>query len=268
MMQYKSKGILVLFFVFLFSSLIAQATADNFSGTIPTGLLELKDYKYPVFLYVPPTYEPDKDYPLLIALSGEGETPEKNMEYWSGMAKRNNVIVLSPVSMWAKDMPGNLDKWLIGLKDDVMDRYRISPQRVYLVGRNKSAHYASYLGVNYPDEFSAVAMVGGSVTGIFDKLMKFQTSPERQRPLLMMVPEEQSQVLKETEQRAYEFEKKGYPVYLKKIAKGEDVSSNDFKKQILDWFEEKSKDWQDNIKKSKKTFKAKWNKGVKDFFAL
>lgn len=269
MMQAKSKRIFsILFFVFLFGSLTGPAKADTLYGTIPTGLMELKDYRYPVFLYVPPTYAPDKDYPLLMALPGEGESPEKNMEYWISLGKRHNVIIVSPSAHWPDDLPYQMDKWLIQLKDEIAQRYRVSSKRIYLAGRNASAHYASYLGVKYPDQFSGVAALGGSWVGRYERLIKLQSRPDGQMPFYILIQDNQGDFFKRTETWAYQFEKKGYPVYLRKLAKDEDVSSYDFKKQILDWFEEKSADWQLKAAESKKTFRARFDKGVRDFFTV
>ncbi|MBI3306380.1 MAG: hypothetical protein HYZ84_01050 [Candidatus Omnitrophica bacterium] len=269
MTQKMSKRIFtILFFVFLFCSLINQAKADTVYGTIPTGLMELKDYKYSVYLYVPPAYEPDKDYPLLIALAGEGESPEKNMEYWMSLGKKHNVIIVSPAAHWPEDLPYQMDRWLIQLKDEIAQRYRVSPTKTYLVGKNGGAHYASYLGVNYPDQFSAVAALGGSWVGKYEKLMHLRSRPEGQVPFLVMTQGDQVDFVKKTEAWAYEFEKKGYPIYLRRIGADEDVASDDFKKQILDWFEEKSEDWQSKVAKSKKTFRSKFDKAVKDFFTV
>ena len=264
----QKRRIFVLFFVFLTGFFPSAAPADTFYGDLPTGLLELQDYKYPVYLYVPTNYQPDRDYPLLISVPGEGESPEKNIEFWVGLAKRQSMLVLVPTNIWPQDTPDRVDKWLIRVKEDVRNRYRISPVKTYLIGKEGGAHYAAYLGVQYPEEFSAVAALGGSWVGKFDKLIRLQSKARKQLPFFIAFKPEQGDLRERTEERAYEFEKKGYPVYLQTLEEGQDFSSDSFKRQMVKWLEEKSSAWRDAVEESKKPLKEKFILAVEEFFKV
>ena len=248
------------FFVSLFACCLSVGVilkAGTFFGTIPTGLVELKDYKYPVFLFVPENYKADRDYPLIVSVPAEGESAEKNIKYWVRLAKSQSLIVVAPTNLRPEDLPTKMDEWLLSIKKDVMQRYRITSRKIYLVGLEGGAHYAAYLGVKYPEEFSAVALLGGSWIGKFEKLMRLQSKPRKQRPFYVAMTQEDPALFEKTRQRAFQFEKKGYPVSMEPLEKKEDLSSDEFKKKLVTWFEEKSESWQRVVEDSKKKFKEK-----------
>ncbi|MCM8775695.1 MAG: hypothetical protein NC930_05035 [Candidatus Omnitrophica bacterium] len=253
----KKRVPVILFFVFFLGSLKFFAWGTTFFGEVPTGLLELKDYKHPVYLFVPPTYKAGREYPLLVTVPGEGESPEEQIQFWLSEAKRKSIIVMAPSNLWPEDLPYKMDEWILRIKKDLADRYRISPQKIYLVGKDSGAHYASYLGVNYPDEFTAVATLGGSWIGKFEKLMRLQKTPRKQLPFFVALRKDQGHLLEATKQRAYQFEKKGYPVYFTQLGEDEDFSTRKFKLDLLAWLEENSGVWHEVVEKSKKTFKQK-----------
>ena len=47
-------------------------------------------------LQVPPGYDPQRHYPLLIVVHGEEETAREECERWSGFAAREQLILLCP----------------------------------------------------------------------------------------------------------------------------------------------------------------------------
>lgn len=256
------------FFVLALCFFAAPAFAVTFLGKAPAGVQELKDYNYPVSLYVPENYDPAKIYPMLIALPDIGEGPAKHLEEWLPAAKKKNLIVLVPsLEIRITETPFQTDHWLIRLKNDMTKRYRVDPARIFLSGKNNGAHYAAYLGIRYPDEFSAVILNGGSWAGPFEKLMQFKSSTLRQRPFLAVLDENDSALVSETEKIAYKLTQKGYPVYLKKVKK-EDLSSTDQKKESLEWAFEKQQAWAVQLAESRKSLKAKTSEAVKDFFAI
>lgn len=266
--RFQKRILLILFFVFLLSSLKMLAYATTFYGTVPTGLLELTEYRYPVYLFVPPNYKPDRDYPFLISVPDEGESPEENIKFWMGRAKRKSMILLSASNLRPEDLPTKMDDWLLSIKRDVSDRYRTDNDKTYLIGMNGGAQYASYLGMNYPEQFSAVAALGGSWAGKYEKLLRMQKRPRKQVPFFVALKDDQKSLFESTRKIAFELEKKGYPIYLVKMEDGEDFASNDFKEKVLDWLDEKSRAWKDVVAESKKPLKEKISMSIEDFFHL
>jgi predicted peptidase len=245
-------------FFFLISICVSNGWANTFYGTVQTGLFQLNESAQPVYLYVPEHYKDSKTYPLIISIPGSGESPEAMLQEWVSIAKRKSYIVLVPTfEQRDTDVPYNVDAWLIDLKQSILKRYQIAPQRIYLIGRNEGAHYAAYLAMKYPEQFSAVALLGGSWAGPFEKLMDIEKNPAKQIPFFVGLREADKPLLEKTIEKAYELEKNGYPVYLEKLQTDENFSSSEFKNKLLQWLEEKSLDWQKIIQGSRKTWQDK-----------
>ncbi|MBN1687787.1 MAG: hypothetical protein JW893_01660 [Candidatus Omnitrophica bacterium] len=223
----------------------------------------MEEYKYPVFIYVPEKYQPTKKYPLIISLPAKDESVEMHIKSWAKLGTRKSLIILVPTTQSREsDVPYRLDRWLLDLKEDVMKRYQVNPARIYLVGNGDNAHYAAYLGVQFPEEFSAVGLLGGSWVGPFGKIMNLNTRPSRQIPFYVSLRADDIQLVEQTEKMAYEFQEKGYPVYLEKLDEKEDLDSSKTKTRMLAWLDEKSQQWISVVEESKKTFKEKLYEGI------
>ena len=264
----QKRDFLVLFFIFLLGLVSLPIQADVFVGEIETGLIELKDFGYPVYLFVPPNVQPGRNYPLIISIPNQGESPEKNIELWTSVAKRQTMLVLAPAMERIEDVPFDFDRWFFQLKALVANQYPVNPKKIYLVGKENGATYAAYLGINYPEEFSAVGLLAGSWTGRFQKIMQFQTSPVRQLPFFVALKEDQTELFQQTEIEAAKLVEKGYPIKLVRFQKGEEFLSSEFKKEFLAWLEDQSEKWQAIAEKSQKTFKEKARRAIKNFFVV
>jgi len=271
-MRKKSIGIGVALVILSLSVLNSAGWAKTFFGEIPTGMLELTEFKHPVYLFVPPTYQPAQPYPLLIALPGENMKPAEYAEKWTSFAKRKSVIVLVPtlmISRDADDVPTQGDKWILRLKNEVMSRYQISDRRVFLVGEGTSTAYAAYLGLRYPAEFSGVALLGGAWGGPLEKLTELSSKPERQIPFFVSLAENTDPIeLDLVEAQAMKLTNLGYPVYMEKLEKGEDFQLQDFRKRMFEWLETKADRWRDVILESEKSPKEKISVWAKNFFKV
>jgi hypothetical protein len=253
--------------VFFLSSLIFSAAAATFYGKVSTEVIQLEGVKYPTYLYVPPRYDPAKKYPLVISLPGMGESGEAHVNSWAKISHAKSLIVLVPtVSLREENVPYRTDEWLLKLKSDITHQYQIFPDRIYLVGNGSAAHYAAYLGVQYPEEFSAVALMNGSWVGPFEKLMQLKSRPRKQVPFYVSLKESDPGLLEKTEKMALRFQEKGYPVYLEKLKAEEDIASEDGRKRMLKWLEEKSQSWRKVVEDSKKSLREKAAMGVEGFF--
>ena len=177
-MKNKLKSIFVLFCaaVFIFNPAVSAeelvdaaavqdavpASPAAIANPFPSGLLSISDYKYPVFLYAPQGYRPDRSYPMIVVSPSESAGAEEGIMYFKGLADREMIFILSTKGQRTKggDIPVQLDLWLLQVKKDVMDRFPIDRKRVYLIGENTGAQYAAYLAMQYSREFSGVALLG------------------------------------------------------------------------------------------------------------
>ena len=245
----------------------SRSYAATFVGEAPTGFLALDNFRYPVYLFVPQSYKASQAYPLIIALPDEKDSLEAYAKEWIEVAKKRGYIVLVPtMKVRMEDVPYRTDEWFLKLKKEIASRYKIAPERVYLIGKNSSAHYAAYLGVNYPREFSAVGLVGGSWAGPFEKLLHLSSRPRKQNPFFVAIPEKDQPLLKAAETKAYQLTRKGYPVYLEKISEADGKLPNDVRNRMLEWLEKKARSWVLVIKESERSRKEKFFIGIEEFF--
>lgn len=235
---------------------------------LPTGLLELKGFKYLVYVYVPAGLETDRKYPLLFMVPSETDTAEKQLEAMIPLAKSLECFLLVPHNVWSKDTPFENDRWLLKIKNEVIPRFPIDPSRVYAIGRNSGGHYAAYLITAYPNEFSAAALLGEAWEGSFSKLLKPRKSVGQQMPVVAAFPADQPQKKQINEKWALEYQRLGYPVQIMDVPAGQNINSDEFKSQVIQWLDQKGQAWKLIRDQKNKSFKQRFKRGIADFFAV
>ena len=127
-----------------------------------------KDLSCNYLLFLPEGYEAqDKEWPLILFLHGAGERgndltkvkvhgPPKIVE----KQKDFPFIVVSPQCPEGQWWTDNLDM-LINLLDEIIARYNVDKDRVYLTGLSMGGFGSWALAAKYPDRFAAVAPVCG-----------------------------------------------------------------------------------------------------------
>lgn len=261
-----SKTAAWLFLFIFFAAPLRPVSGDTFFGNLPTGLLELQNYRYPVYLYVPENYKPDRNYPLLVSVPDEGQAPEEQLQYWANTAKRKSMFVLCATNLWPEDVPYSMDEWLLGIMSDVAQRYRIDKSKTFLVGEKGGAHYAAYLATNHPNEFSSAVLLDGTWSGKFEKLLQLRSRAARQVPFLVVASSQDADRLSQIEKEATEYEKKGYLIALMKVESWDQSKSDLFKRKVLEWLEANSETWQKRIRESQKSWKEKTVLWFENFF--
>jgi hypothetical protein len=240
-----------------------------FAPSNPSGLVEVSGYKYPVFLYAPKDYKTDRTYAMIMIAPAEAAKAEEQIAYLTGLAQRRSVFILAPYVLWPKqgDTPYRLDEWLLTVKRDVMERFPISKKRVYLVGKGLGAHYAAYMATKYPKEFSAAALLGQAWDGPFSQLIDPRSDAADQVPFFIAL--KAGGDAKSRNQGWFDkFQKDGYPLHLVDYASDEELEALEFKKSVFDWMEATAQSWENTVAQGQQTWKGKFKKGVKDFFAV
>jgi predicted peptidase len=141
-------------------------------------------------LFLPKDYaaSPEKRWPLILFLHGAGE---RGTNVWTvdihGPAKYIADHPDFPFILVSPQCP--LDQsWsnetLLGLLDDVMARYRVDPQRVYLTGLSMGGYGTWSLAAAYPERFAAAVPIcgGGNLIDVLLSQRGF-TSPGRRAAL-------------------------------------------------------------------------------------
>ena len=247
--------------VFVLSN--AAPVQATFIGNAKTGLFELEDVKHPVYLFVPEQYQAERDYPLIVAIPGIGKSPEDFIKQWTGLAKSTSMIVMVPsIQPREGESPYRLDEWVLSMKNDVMNRYRIAKQKIFLLGEGTGASYSAYLAASHPEEFSAAALLNGSWFGPYSNMIHPEKRPRKQIPFFVAFKNAEAKLSAQTEKYALRLQKKGYPVYMEKLGENEEFSTKDFQKRMFAWLQEKSESWQGVIKESEKKVREKFSQSV------
>lgn len=155
----------------LLAALLLAGCATTSSLPVPVGeqvpqQLDRDEQTASYLLYLPPAYaESDEPWPLLLFLHGAGERgddlervkvhgPPKLLAAGQEMP----FIVASPQApaeqWWSVDV-------LDALLDDLADRYRVDPNRVYVTGLSMGGFGTWALATAYPDRFAAIAPICG-----------------------------------------------------------------------------------------------------------
>ena len=136
-----------------------------------------RDYK----LYIPPAAADGQPLPLVVMLHGCTQNPD-DFAAGTGMneaARQRGFFVLYPAQTQRANASGcwnwfkhNHQKrgrgepaLLAGMTREVMARYPIDPQRVYVAGLSAGGAMAAILGDAYPDLFAAVGVHSGLPSG-------------------------------------------------------------------------------------------------------
>ncbi|VTS05145.1 PDZ domain-containing protein [Tuwongella immobilis] len=130
-----------------------------------TGLIRRND---PVvdrsyWMYVPPTYDPNISYGLVVWLHipGQGgKDADTVLNVWDQICQKYHLIMVAPLSK-------NADGWLGSEMDDILatvqevrKQYTIDPERVIAHGMGGGGQMAFYLGFNAREQFRGVAAIG------------------------------------------------------------------------------------------------------------
>ena len=240
-----------------------------FGASNPSGLVEVSGYKYPVFLFAPKDYKLDRTYAMIMVAPAEDAKAEQQIEYLSGLAQRKSIFILAPYVLWPKggDTPYTLDTWLLSVKKDMEERFPISKSRVYLVGKDSGAHYAAYMATKHPKEFAAAALFGQAWSGPFSELVQPQTDGADQIPFFVAL-KTGSEARAKNQSWFDKLQGEGYPIHLVEYKNDEELADLEFKKSAFEWMETASQNWTTSVGKQQKTWKGRFKKGVKDFFAV
>ena len=240
----------------LFIYKLPAGWAVTFFGEVPQGLVELKDYHDPVYVFVPPGHDKLLLNSMILLIPDFKEVPDQLVAEWLKIAKKANLIVMVPtLKMDPDDVPYRTDEWVLKIKRDLVDRYHVG--RTYVIGKGVGAHYAAYLAVKHPQEFSGAGLIDGSWVGPFEKLTRLSARPLNQVPFFISLYAPDAEWMKQTENRAYRFTAKGYLVYLERFEKKEIVDPVDVKARMMDWLQKKAETWAQVVAGSRKTKKEK-----------
>jgi poly(3-hydroxybutyrate) depolymerase len=164
--------------LFLLFLLILTSCHENCSGQIisthPGIQNGYKDWFIGDFrcgVYIPPSYDPARKYPLVVYLHGKSDTVTRNIGwYHEPAALADPAIVLSPKcplsqtgewgNSWTNEDPPMIKK-TFEMIDRIRQQYRVDEDRLYIYGISMGAIGTFGLIQKYPDLFAGGYAVCG-----------------------------------------------------------------------------------------------------------
>lgn len=127
-----------------------------------------KDTNYHYISYIPQEYKNDtlKNWPLIIYLhggSGRGTDTIKLYTYgipdqiWRG--REFPFVIIAP--QCPLDHRWSTDNWFENFYEEIITKYRVDTNKVYLTGVSLGGAGTWYLAIKHPDKFAAIAPMSG-----------------------------------------------------------------------------------------------------------
>ena len=111
-------------------------------------------------LQVPPGYDAQRNYPLLIVVHGEEETAQEECDRWSGFAAREQLLLLCPQFRGNyKDLDGRENVVLMQILFELQAEFPYNREQVFLVGYSDGAEFAQEIAFRHPNIVSGVAVL-------------------------------------------------------------------------------------------------------------
>jgi poly(hydroxyalkanoate) depolymerase family esterase len=170
------------FLVVIFAALGAVGLRPAVTGAAATGSLVQGTYSDAVGTlsyeaYVPSTYVQGTPVPLIVALHGCTQNPEKfrRLTRFDELAESRNVIVVFPEqtstaneqNCWNFFKDEHIHRGageaslIAGVTQQVRAKYTIDPHRIYAAGLSAGGAMASVMSATYPDVFAASGIGSG-----------------------------------------------------------------------------------------------------------
>jgi polyhydroxybutyrate depolymerase len=129
-------------------------------------------------IYVPESYSPDKEIPLLLCFHGYTSSNKVIMNYsnFNAIADTANFIVVYPQGTLLEGKTHwNVGGWTLKSKtddvgfvnlllDSISDQYNIDPNKIYSTGMSNGGFMSFLLACQLSDRIAAVASIAGSMT--------------------------------------------------------------------------------------------------------
>ena len=131
----------------------------------------LADYS----LYVPESYRPNREWPLIVCLHGASGRGDQFIWSWLRPARSRGYMVLAPKSLevtWSILRPGLDAGSVAAMLEEVSGEYSVDRDRVYLTGLSDGGTFTYLLGLSRSHLFAGIAPIAGDFSGMMDDLLR------------------------------------------------------------------------------------------------
>ena len=147
-------------------------------GLLPDEQIVVRERPYQLSLSVPQSYEPTRDYALIVCLHGAGFTGEAYLDRWKSRLGEGYILACPtyPAGAWFTRRAEDL---VLATVQAVQQRYRIDPNRIFLSGMSNGGIGAWLIGMHHAPLFAGLAPLATrarSTVGIREKPIKAATN--------------------------------------------------------------------------------------------
>lgn len=205
------------------------------------------------WVQLPLEYDPQKLYPAIICLRGVLDTPQQEMDWWTGtfnpkgfrygQAGRNGYIVVS-VEWMAKDQrayefSAREHAAVLNVLHHVTQRFSIDTDRVFLSGHFEGGDAAWDIGCAHPDLWAGVIPISCHC----DKYCKYYWPNAKRLPFYFICGALDGQILSENSGVLSRYMQNGYDLTVVEfLGRGHENFSDEIL-TLFDWMERKKRDF-------------------------
>jgi pimeloyl-ACP methyl ester carboxylesterase len=135
------------------------------TGTLPEERIDVRGRVYHLALSVPLTYQPAKEYGLVVCLHGAGFTGEAYLERWQARLGGEYVLACPTVPMGAWFTRGAEELVLATIRS-VQRRYHIDPDRIFLTGMSNGGIGVWVIGMHQAPLFAGLAPMASGLDNV------------------------------------------------------------------------------------------------------
>ncbi|MBX3330827.1 MAG: hypothetical protein KF722_10530 [Nitrospira sp.] len=138
-------------------------------GNLPDEQIVIRGQTYPLSLFIPPTYQASRAYPLVVCLHGFGFTGEEYLERWRPRLGEDYLLACPtyPSGAWFTRRAEDL---VLETIRQIAHRYHIDPDRVLLTGMSNGGIGTWLIGMHHAPLFAGLAPMA---SGLDNVLMPF-----------------------------------------------------------------------------------------------
>lgn len=147
-------------------SALLRTLKDSFQKSVPTGMMigrsvRVEDESLKYGLYVPPTYDPSRAYPLVICLHGAGFNGDAYLDRWRPRLGEDYILAcptLEDADWWTR----RGETLVLAVLSELLRTYHLDTDRVYLTGMSNGGVGTYLIGLSHPDRFAALIPMAGA----------------------------------------------------------------------------------------------------------